>query len=133
VARRCARRRQRSAPCPYGNARAGRRCDQTYNRSRSSAGLSGRGWRVSAIAARLRPDPALLLVAPAVVFLLLFFIYPFGYGFVLSFTPIEGDWLANYRKFFSDEHLWRTVIITFQLSLPVTILNVGLALPIAFQ
>ena len=88
---------------------------------------------MSALAARLKPDPALLLVAPAVIFLLLFFIYPFGYGFVLSFTPNEGDWLANYRKFFSDEHLWRTIIITFQLSLPVTILNVGLALPIAFQ
>ena len=65
-------------------------------------------------------------------FLLLFFIYPFGYGFVLSFQPNEGSWLANYSKFFSDEHLWRTLIVTFQLSLPVTILNVGLALPIAF-
>ena len=52
---------------------------------------------MSALAARLKPDPALLLVAPAVVFLLLFFIYPFGYGFWLSFTPNEGDWLANYR------------------------------------
>jgi putative spermidine/putrescine transport system permease protein len=88
---------------------------------------------MNALAARLKPDPAIWLVAPAVIFLLLFFIYPFGYGFWLSFTPNEGDWLANYRKFFSDEHLWRTVIITFQLSLPVTILNVGLALPIAFQ
>ena len=75
----------------------------------------------------------LVLVAPAVIFLLLFFIYPFAYGFVLAFQPVEGDWLANYRKFFSDEHLWRTLIITFQLSLPVTILNVGLALPIAFH
>ena len=75
----------------------------------------------------------LLLVAPAVIFLLAFFIYPFAYGFVLAFQPVEGDWLANYRKFFSDEHLWRTLIITFQLSLPVTILNVGLALPIAFH
>jgi putative spermidine/putrescine transport system permease protein len=74
-----------------------------------------------------------LLVGPAVIFLLLFFIYPFGYGLVLSFTPNEGTWLANYNKFFSDEHLWRTIIITFQLSLPVTILNVLIALPIAFQ
>jgi len=74
-----------------------------------------------------------LLVGPAVIFLLLFFIYPFGYGLVLSFTPNEGTWLANYSKFFSDEHLWRTIIITFQLSLPVTILNVLIALPIAFQ
>jgi putative spermidine/putrescine transport system permease protein len=78
-------------------------------------------------------DSAWPLVAPAVLFLLAFFIYPFAYGFVLSFQPNEGDWLANYRKFFSDAHLWRTVVITFQLALPVTILNVGLALPIAFQ
>ena len=82
---------------------------------------------------RIRPDAGLMLVAPAVIFLLLFFIYPFGYGFWLSFQPNEGGLLANYNKFFSDEHLWRTLIITFQLSLPVTILNVGLALPIAFQ
>ena len=88
---------------------------------------------MSAQAARLRLDTGPLLVAPAVVFLLVFFIYPFGYGFVLSFQPSEGNWLANYDKFFSDEHLWRTLIITFQLSLPVTVLNVGLALPIAFQ
>jgi len=81
-----------------------------------------------------RPDGTLLLVGPAVIFLLLFFIYPFAYGFVLSFRPIEGGWwLENYRKFFSDRHLWGTVVITFQLALPVTILNVGLALPIAFQ
>jgi putative spermidine/putrescine transport system permease protein len=75
----------------------------------------------------------LLLVGPAVLFLVLFFVYPFAYGFWLSFTPAEGTWLANYSKFFSDEHLWRTLIITFQLALPVTILNVALALPIAFQ
>src|SRR5436190_1563894 len=87
---------------------------------------------MTALADRLRLDTGPLLVAPAVVFLLLFFIYPFAYGFVLSFQPTEGSWLANYSKFFSDEHLWRTLIVTFQLSLPVTILNVGLALPIAF-
>jgi putative spermidine/putrescine transport system permease protein len=52
---------------------------------------------------------------------------------MLSFTPNEGNWSANYSKFFSDEHLWRTINITFQLSLPVTILNVLIALPIAFQ
>ena len=90
----------------------------------SSAAASS-GWRSGGGTA--------LLIAPAVIFLLLFFIYPFGYGLVLSFTPNEGTWLANYDKFFSDEHLWRTLIITFQLALPVTILNVALALPIAFQ
>ena len=79
-----------------------------------------------------RLDGAFLLVAPAVIFLLLFFIYPFAYGFVLSFRPAEGGLLANYDKFFSDGHLWRTIVTTFQLALPVTILNVALALPIAF-
>src|SRR5262245_53311188 len=80
-----------------------------------------------------RSDGTLLLVGPAVVFLLLFFIYPFAYGFWLSFNPAEGDFIANYRKFFSEEFLWRTLIITFQLALPVTILNVLIALLIAFQ
>ena len=42
-----------------------------------------------------RFDNSVILVAPAVVFLLLFFVYPFAYGFVLSFQPLEGDWLAN--------------------------------------
>src|SRR6185503_7464500 len=88
---------------------------------------------MTALADRLRLDTGPLLVAPAVVFLLLFFIYPFAYGFVLSFQPNEGNWLANYAKFFSDEHLWRTLIVTFQLALPATLINVGFALPIAFK
>jgi putative spermidine/putrescine transport system permease protein len=78
-------------------------------------------------------DSAWLFVGPAMLFLLLLFVYPFLYGFVLSFQPIEGDWLTNYRKFFAEPRLWRTVIITFELALPVTIINVGLALPIAFR
>ena len=46
-------------------------------------------------------DSAWLFVGPAVLFLILLFVYPFAYGFVLSFQPVEGDWLANYRKFFA--------------------------------
>ncbi|HMK81286.1 MAG TPA: sugar ABC transporter permease [Xanthobacteraceae bacterium] len=90
---------------------------------------------MSAAAARtpFRADGTALLVGPAIVFLILFFIYPFAYGFWLSFNPLQGDVLANYRKFFSEEFLWRTLIITFELALPVTILNTALALPIAFQ
>jgi putative spermidine/putrescine transport system permease protein len=75
----------------------------------------------------------LLLVGPAVLFLLLLFVYPFLYGFVLSFEPVQGDWLENYRKFFTDTRQWRSIVITFQLALPVTLINVGLALPIAFR
>ena len=39
-----------------------------------------------------------LLVLPGVVFVLALFIYPFLYGLVLSFTPKEGGWLANYAE-----------------------------------
>jgi putative spermidine/putrescine transport system permease protein len=74
-----------------------------------------------------------LLVAPAVLFLLLLFVYPFLYGLLLSFQPAQGDWLANYAKFFADSHLWRTILTTFWLALPVTLINVGLALPIALR
>ncbi len=75
--------------------------------------------QVGAVRASWWSDGTVLLVGPAVIFVILFFVYPFAYGFWLSFTPQEGDWLANYRKFFSDPHLWRTLIITFQLALPV--------------
>jgi putative spermidine/putrescine transport system permease protein len=75
----------------------------------------------------------LFLLVPAVLFMLLFFIYPFLYGLVLSFQPAQGDWLANYAKFFADSHLWRTLNTTFGLALPVTVINVALALPIAFR
>ena len=78
-------------------------------------------------------DSAWLLVAPAVLFLLLLFVYPFLYGFVLSFQPNEGGWPANYQKFFGDSRQLRSVYVTFELALPVTIINVGLALPIAFR
>jgi putative spermidine/putrescine transport system permease protein len=73
------------------------------------------------------------LVIPAVLFLLLVFVYPFLYGLVLSFAPNEGGWLSNYQRFFADPHLWRTIVTTFDLALPVTLINVGLALPIAFR
>jgi len=74
-----------------------------------------------------------VLVVPAVLFMLLVFVYPFLYGLGLSFAPNEGDWLANYRKFFADGHLWRTIVTTFDIALPATLINVGLALPIAFR
>ena len=88
----------------------------------------------AAVAAPRAPfDRALLLVLPAAAFMLLLFVYPFLYGFVLSFQPNEGGWPANYQKFFGDSRQLRSVYVTFELALPVTIINVGLALPIAFR
>ena len=53
---------------------------------------------------------------------------------VLSFEPkAGGDWLANYRRFFSDPFLYRTIANTLWLAIPVTLVNLLLAVPIAFR
>ena len=78
-------------------------------------------------------DRTLLLVFPAAAFMVLLFVYPFLYGLWLSFNPKEGGALANYQHFFTTDNLWPTIWITLKLALPATIINVGLALPIAFR
>jgi putative spermidine/putrescine transport system permease protein len=89
----------------------------------------------SASAAPRAPfDRALLLVVPAAAFMLLLFVYPFLYGLVLSFNPQNGgDWLANYRFFFTTDNEYPTIWTTLRLALPATLINVGLALPIAYR
>jgi putative spermidine/putrescine transport system permease protein len=74
-----------------------------------------------------------LLVIPAVAFIILLFVYPFFYGLVLSLQPKTGDWLANYRKFFSDPWLYNTITTTLALAIPSTIINVALSVPIAMR
>ncbi len=66
-------------------------------------------------------DGVTLLVLPAVLFVIALFVYPFAYGFVLSFQPKKGDWLANYSKFFSDPFLYDTIWATFRLAIPATL------------
>src|SRR5437867_10883033 len=83
--------------------------------------------------ARAPFDRTLLLVVPAAAFMLLLFIYPFLYGLGLSFEPKEGGALANYQHFFTTDNLWPTIWTTLRLALPATLINVGIALPIAFK
>lgn len=78
-------------------------------------------------------DSVALLVLPAVLFVIGLFIYPFLYGFWLSFQPKTGTALANYERFFSDSFLYGTIATTLWLALPVTLLNLALAVPIAFR
>jgi putative spermidine/putrescine transport system permease protein len=78
-------------------------------------------------------DSVTLLVIPALLFVLVLFIYPFVYGLVLSFQPKTGDWLANYRKFFTTPFLYDTIQITLVMAVPVTILNVVLSVPVALR
>lgn len=78
-------------------------------------------------------DGVTLLVLPAVLFVLAVFVYPFLYGLLLSFTPKEGTTLANYSRFFSDPYLYETIGKTLWLAVPVTVISLVLALPIAFR
>jgi len=78
-------------------------------------------------------DAVTLLVLPAVIFVIALFVYPFVYGFVLSFQPKTGDWLTNYRKFFSDPFLYDTIGATFRLAIPATLINVLISVPVALR
>lgn len=78
-------------------------------------------------------DGLTLLVVPAAAFLVLTFVYPFLYGLLLSFHPKAGGSLSNYVTFFSDPFLYQTIGTTLWLSIPVTLLNLALAVPIALR
>lgn len=79
-------------------------------------------------------DATTLLVLPALLFILALFVYPAIYGVVLSLHPTHGRWfLANYAKFFSVPYLYDTIFTTMWLSLPVALLSVVIAVPLALQ
>lgn len=90
----------------------------------NASGMPGSRWK----------DPAFWMLAPATLFILLVFVYPFLDGLVLSFRPLNGGGaLANYIAFFNDQNLWRTIGTTMALALPATIINVCIAVPLAYR
>jgi putative spermidine/putrescine transport system permease protein len=78
-------------------------------------------------------DGTTLLVLPGLAVMLGLFIYPFFCGLVDSLMPKAGVWYANYAAFFSDPFQYRTIGATLWLALPVTIVNLAFAVPIAFR
>jgi putative spermidine/putrescine transport system permease protein len=105
----------------------------TSSRSKSSASLSHR-LAERGVSARL------LLLAPAVVFAVALFVYPFLYGLGLTFQPLPatqdtfgGGLFANYLAFFRDSFTFDSVWITVRLALPVALFNVLISIPIAFK
>ncbi|MBA2287904.1 MAG: ABC transporter permease subunit [Ktedonobacteraceae bacterium] len=86
-------------------------------------------------ARRLRVDwNALLLSLPAFVFVMVLFIFPFIFGFVVSLQNAKGTALTldNYRQFFGDSGQVSTILITLQVALPVTFFTVALSIPLAY-
>jgi putative spermidine/putrescine transport system permease protein len=83
---------------------------------------------------RRRRGDILLLLLPALAFVVLVFIFPFIYGLVLSFTRKDGGiTLANYVKFFTDPWELRTIWVTLKIAMPVTLVSTALAIPMAYH
>jgi putative spermidine/putrescine transport system permease protein len=84
-----------------------------------------------------RVDPTLLLLAPALLFVLALFVYPFIYGFILSFEPYgeneANGFLGSYIAFFGDARERLSIWNTLRLAVPATLIDVGLALPLAYR
>lgn len=78
-------------------------------------------------------DGTTLLVLPGFAVMVALFVYPFLYGVVDSITPKDGVWYSNYMRFFSDRFQYGTIAATLWLALPVTVMNLALAVPIAFR
>ena len=78
-------------------------------------------------------DGVTLLVLPAVPLVIGLFVYPFLYGLALSLAPKEGGALANYQRFFADPFLYGTIATTLWLAVPVTVLNLVFAVPVALR
>jgi len=75
----------------------------------------------------------LLLLIPAVVFIFLLFVYPFCYGLYTSLTKADGTFtFANYIRFFTTPREIRTIWVTLGIAVPVTLLAVGLAVPLSY-
>jgi putative spermidine/putrescine transport system permease protein len=79
-----------------------------------------------------RHDRIALLVTPALLLIVALFLCPFLFGLVHSLSTHQGASFANYVKFFSTAFQRQTIWTTLWLSLPATLINIGLALPIAF-
>lgn len=85
-------------------------------------------------------DRSLLMLLPAIGFIVALFIYPFAYGIGLTVQPTAvmqerwgGGIFANYVAFFSDPFVFDSVWITMRLALPVALFNVLAAIPVAFK
>jgi len=76
---------------------------------------------------------ALVLLGIPVAFLVAFFLVPFLVVVLSSFHTKDGAWtIANYVKAFSDLYYWDTLLLTFRLSLLVTMSALLVGYPLAY-
>ena len=78
---------------------------------------------------RIRRPWALLLLGLPVAFLFAFFVAPFLTVVVASLANKSGDWsLANYTHALGDLDYWQVLLLTFELSLVVTVVSLLVSL-----
>lgn len=104
----------------------------------SQPSLANVAPRLDSVPLRLRLaarglDGTTLLVLPALLAIVALFVYPFLYGLALSLAPRSGPFYASYGTFFSDPFLRETIRNTLVLAIPVTLVNLLAAIPIAFR
>jgi putative spermidine/putrescine transport system permease protein len=81
--------------------------------------------------------PALWLSLPAILAVVVLFVYPFGYGLILSLHGGyvgEGPWtLHNYAQLLNDPTVGFKSIVwnTFAISVPTTVISVVISIPLA--
>jgi putative spermidine/putrescine transport system permease protein len=82
---------------------------------------------------RIERKWALLLLGPPVAFLLAFFVVPLLIVALSSLHAKGGGWsLANYLKALADLYYWDTLLLTFKLSLWVTLVSLAIGYPLAY-
>ncbi len=85
------------------------------------------------MASRTRNYTLVLMLLPALVYIVFLFLYPLLYGIILSLTAKDGTFtFDNYVKFFTDDWEFRTIGITLGIAVPATLINVGAAIPFAY-
>jgi len=82
---------------------------------------------------RIRRAWVVVLLGPPIAFLVAFFIVPFFVLTITSFQVKDGSWtLLNYAKAVTDIYYWDTLILTFKLSLWVTLASLAIGYPLAY-
>jgi len=103
---------------------------------RAAGARVGPGTAPRARRGGLRWGP-LVPIAPALLVVLVLFVYPFAYGLALSLHPIgalaRGGMLANYAAFFGTPWERASIWNTLRLAVPVSALDLALALPLAYR
>lgn len=76
---------------------------------------------------------ALFFLLPSLLYLIIFFLYPFFYGFFLSLTPEPGKPIYhNFYIFLADDWQRSTIWKTIRLAIPITLLVVLVSIPLAY-